>query len=66
MNVFQAIGETLNSAVSVLTTAARTTDKTMQLVENEVDMLHSEQDIRISTVRSQLATVIHQEKLEQS
>jgi len=63
MNVFQAVGQSLNSLVAVLTATARTTEKTVQLVENEVDLLHTEQDIRITSVRAELATLINQEKL---
>lgn len=63
MNVFQAVGQSLNSLVSVLTATARTTEKTVQLLENEVDLLHTEQNIRITSVRSELATLINQEKL---
>ena len=65
MNIFKAIGETLNSIVSVLTAAARTTEKSVHLVENEVDILKEEQNIRISSTRAELATLIQQPQLDQ-
>lgn len=64
MNIFKAIGETLNSFVLVLTAAARTAEKTVILVENEVDILHEEQHIRISETRAELATLVNQPQLE--
>lgn len=66
MNIFTAIGQTLNSCVSVLTAAARTTEKTVILVENEVDLLHVGQSIRITSVKSELTSLIHRLPLEQS
>jgi hypothetical protein len=66
MNVFQAIGQTLNSFVAVLTAAARTTEKGVQLVENEVDLLKEEQNIRICTARAQLASLPHHQSQVQS
>ena len=66
MNIFTAVGHTLSSLVSVLTATARTTEKTVSLVENEVDLLHVEQNIRITSVKSELATLVHQLQLEQS
>lgn len=61
MHVFQAIGLTLNSIVSVVTTTARTADKTISLVELEVDQISAEQSLRLATTRSEAATLIHQE-----
>ena len=65
MNIFKAIGETLNSIVSVLTAAARTTEKSVILLENEVDLLNKEQNIRISSAGAKLAIVNQQAQLEQ-
>ena len=65
MNIFTAIGETLNSSVSILTTVARTAEKSVRLVETEVDVLSEEQYLRISTSKAELATVINQQQLEQ-
>lgn len=65
MNIFKAIGETLEATVGVVTTAARTTEKSVQLVENEVDILKEEQNIRVTTTRAKLSTLIHQPQLEQ-
>lgn len=64
MNVFKAIGETLAATVGVVTTAARTTEKTVQLVENEVDILHEEQNVRITTTKAQLTALLNQPQLE--
>lgn len=64
MNIFKAIGETLEATVGVVTTASRTCEKTVQLAENEVDILKAEQDIRISATRAELATLIHQPQIE--
>lgn len=65
MNIFKAIGETLGASVGVLTSVARTTEKSVQLVENEVDILKEEQNIRIATTKAKLGTIIHQPQLEQ-
>ena len=64
MNIFTAIGETLNSSVSILTTVARTSEKSIRLIENEVDLISEEQYIRISRAKSELATIVNQPQLE--
>ncbi len=66
MNLFQAIGQTINSCVSVIITAARTTEKSVQLVENEVDMLHKEQIVRLSLVGSDLTVLPHKPQTDLS
>ena len=65
MNVFKAIGETLDATVGVVTATARTAEKSVKLVESEVDILNAEQGVRINTAKAKLGTIIHQPQLEQ-
>ncbi len=60
MNIFKAIGETFSSMVGTVVATARTTEKTIQLVENEVDILKEEQNIRTTTIKAELTALIHQ------
>ncbi len=65
MNVFTAIGQTLSSSVAVLTTVARTVEKTVHLAETEVDLLKEEQCIRITTIKANHAILIEQSHTKQ-
>jgi len=66
MNIFTATGHILNSYVAVITATARATEKGVHLIENEIDILGEEQNIRITTTRAELATLIHQIPQEKS
>lgn len=65
MNIFTATGHILNSYVAVFTSSARAIEKTVNLVEKEVDLLGEEQNIRISTARAELATLLPQKAVSQ-
>ena len=58
MNIFTATGHILNSYVAVVTSTARATEKGVQLIENEIDLLSDEQHVRIATTRAELATLL--------
>ena len=49
-SLFQNIKTIIASVTSIVVTAATTTEKTVQLVENEVDMLHAEQAVRLASI----------------
>ena len=66
MNIFTATGHILNSYVAVVTSTARATEKGVNLIENEIDLLGEEQNVRIATTRAELASIIPQKQLEQS
>jgi hypothetical protein len=62
--MFRAIGTTLNALTNIVVALSRTTEKTVMLAENEVDMLHEEQQHRLTTQRIELSTLTAQlEKL---
>ena len=46
---------------STIATVFRTMDKSARLIENEVDQLGAEQAQRIAIIRTETATLIHQE-----
>ena len=66
MNIFTATGHILNSYVAVITSSARAIEKTVNLAENEIDLLSEEQNIRISTARAELATLLPQKPVSQT
>ena len=66
MNIFTATGHILNSYVAVITSSARAIEKTVNLVENEIDLLGEEQNIRISTTRAELVTLLPQKPVGQT
>ncbi len=53
MNIFTAIGKILNSFTGAFVAVARTTEKTVELVENEMDNLNLEQQIRLDKVKAE-------------
>lgn len=53
--MFQALKYVVLSIADTLMAMSRTTNKTVELVENEVDNLHSYQDIRLTKNKRQLA-----------
>ena len=58
ISVFDAIGQTLAATVGVFTSTARTAEKTVNLVEKEVDMLHLMQDQRIIDTKAELTAEV--------
>jgi len=54
ISIFDAIGQTLAATVGVFTSTARTAEKSVNLVEKEVDMLHLMQDQRILETKADL------------
>ena len=66
MNPFKATGLILNSYVSVITSSAQAIEKTVNLVTAEIDLLAEEQNIRITTTRSELAALTPPKQIEQS
>jgi hypothetical protein len=54
ISVFGAIKLTINSLLSAFTRAAVVMDKSVQLVENEVDNLKAYQDIRLEENKKEL------------
>ena len=55
---FKGAGQIMACTVSVFATTARTVDKTVGLVENEVDHLHILQQKRISDAREALQILV--------
>lgn len=58
ISIFDAIGQTLAATVGVFTSTARTAEKTVNLVEKEVDMLHLMQDQRIIDTKAELTAEV--------
>lgn len=58
MNIFAAIGTTLDSVINVVVSTCRTVDKSIQLVEREVDELTADQQLRIETLRNERLKLI--------
>jgi len=58
LSLFDAIGQTLAATVGVFTSTARTAEKTVNLVEKEVDMLHLMQDQRIVETKQELMQAV--------
>jgi len=58
MNIFTAVGKTLESLVSIITSVSRTTEDTVLLVEKEVLNLHELQDSRFNSEDEGKATRI--------
>ena len=54
IGIFDAIGQTLAATVGVFTSTARTAEKSVNLVEKEVDVLHLMQDKRIADTKQEL------------
>ncbi len=52
--MFKAIGTTINALTNIIVAASRTTEKTVLLAENEVDMLREEQEQRLTSQRIEL------------
>ena len=50
MNIFTAIGVTLSSATGFITSTARTMEKTVLLVEKEVDSMHDGDVITVKSI----------------
>ncbi len=50
MNIFQATGQVLTSFTTVFVTTATTLEKTVKLVEREIDNLTTEQQIRMDAI----------------
>lgn len=63
--MFRAISTTLNALTNIIVVLSRTTEKTVQLIENEVEMLHEEQQQRLTSQRIELSTLINQAQIEQ-
>ncbi len=63
MNLFTAIGKILNSFTGAFVAVARTTEKTVELVENEVDNLSLEQHLRLDAVKAE-RTELQQSRLK--
>jgi len=61
--MFRAIGATIQALTNIVVALSRTTEKTVQLAENEVDMLHQEQQHRLTRQRIELSAL--QAQLEQ-
>jgi uncharacterized ferredoxin-like protein len=62
--MFKAIGATLQALTNIIVALSRTTEKTVQLAENEVDMLQEEQKYRLATQRIELSSLMDQAQLE--
>ncbi len=56
--MFKAIGATIQAITNIVVAVSRTTEKTVQLAENEVDMLQEEQKYRLTTQRFELSTLM--------
>jgi hypothetical protein len=63
--MFRAIGATIQAITNIIVALSRTTEKTVQLCENEVDMLQFEQKHRLTSQRMELEALIKQAQLEQ-
>jgi hypothetical protein len=62
--MFKAISTTLQAIANIIVAISRTTEKTVQLAENEVNMLHEEQKYRQTNQRIELSSLTAQlEKL---
>ena len=64
--MWKNIKTVFQSATNVIVVLCTTTEKSVQLVEAEVDILKEVQNIRISSTKTELATLISQAQLEQS
>ena len=62
--MFKAIGSTIQALTNIIVALSRTTEKTVQLAENEVDMLQEEQKYRLATQRIELSSLMNQAQLE--
>ncbi len=52
--MFRSISATINALTNIIVAASRTTEKTVLLAENEVDMLREEQEQRLTSQRIEL------------
>ncbi len=52
MNIFQATGQILTAFTNAFVVTATTVEKTVKLVEREVDNLEVEQEIRLDEVKA--------------
>ena len=55
--MFRAIGATIQALTNIVVALSRTTEKTVQLAENEVDMLNEEQQHRLTRQRIELSSL---------
>ena len=55
--MFKAIGATIQALTNIVVALSRTTEKTVQLAENEVDMLNEEQQHRLTRQRIELSSL---------
>ncbi len=62
--MFRAITTTLHAVTNIIVALSRTAEKTVQLVENEVEMLQEEQQQRLTSHRIELATLVQQHQIE--
>ncbi len=58
IGMFKALGIAFSATASIITITARTTEKAVGLVENEVDNLHLLQQKRIDESKAQLGITI--------
>ena len=63
--MFKAIGSTITALTNIIVALSRTAEKTVQLAENEVDMLHEEQKYRLTTQRIELSTLMENHQLNE-